>query len=128
MTDINPHAFDMAVKAGMALYASKRLNQMTNDDAMKALASEILLTYMGIAIDPSLNAALDYAQRARANIFFGEITDRQEILLADLFAKAMLSVVADRATCKVSLQVPPAPVSRERVSDTPSAALEASHE
>lgn len=118
MANINSHAFDLAVEAGMALYASKRLNQMTNDNAMKALASEILTAYLGIAIDPSLNAALGYAQSARATIFCGEITDRQELLLADLFAKAMLSVVADHATCKNSLQVPfPAPATKATVED-----------
>lgn len=94
MANINSHAFDMAVKAGVALYASKRLNQMTNDEAMKTLASEILQAYLEMAVNPTLETALAYGLEARATIFCGEITDRQELLLADLFAKAMMQRAA----------------------------------
>jgi hypothetical protein len=111
MADINSRAFQAAIAAGTKLYASKRLNTMTNDEATKALATEMLQTYIGIAIDGALTSARECAAWVNKALFL-DLAEHQELLLADIIAKALVADrtqrpadVAQNATCKGGLQV-----------------------
>lgn len=111
MPELNSHAFETAIAAGMKLHASKRLNTMSNDEAMKALATEILQTYMGIAVNGALTSARECAAWVN-KVLFLDLAEHQELLLADIFAKTIVAdraqreaVVAVTATCKGGLQV-----------------------
>lgn len=111
MPELNSHAFETAVAAGMKLHASKRLNTMTNDEAVKALATEVLQTYIGIAVNGALTPARECAAWINKALFL-DLTEHQGLLLADIVAKALVadraqrqSLVAEDATCNGSLQV-----------------------
>lgn len=123
MHELNSHAFETAIAAGMKLHASKRLNTMTNDEAMKALATEVLQTYMGIAVDGALTSARECAAWVNKALFL-DLAEHQELLLADIIAKALVAdrtrratVVAENATCKSGLQVAPTETSGKGPAD-----------
>jgi hypothetical protein len=91
MAEMNSHAFETAVAAGMKLHASKRLNTMTNDD--------------------DLTSARECAAWANKALFL-DLTEHQELLLADIIGKTLVAdrarhqaVVAENATCKGCLHV-----------------------
>ncbi|GLR54986.1 hypothetical protein KYK30_32715 [Shinella yambaruensis] len=111
MADLNSRAFQATIAAGTKLYASKRLNTMTNDEAMKALATEILQTYVAIAVEGALTSARECAAWVNKALFL-DLTQQQELLLADVIGKALVAdrarhqaVAAENATCKGGLQV-----------------------
>lgn len=111
MPELNSHAFETAIAAGMKLHASKRLNTMTNDEATKALATEVLQTYMGIAVNGALASARECAAWINKALFL-DLAEQQELLLADTIAKALVadraqrqSLIAENATCSGGLQV-----------------------